>query len=264
MSPHTPSIDPKMNQIQDRSETLGICLVCQNASFSDRFTYAICQFLWPMARFVLRTTVTRKPVIKPRMMVSYRVVVLQLTQCRVGGVVNDYVPFYFSPKTGFTFTIAQENVGLRCPDGAYLRQATDDDRAFFVGRAKHLIQSHLTTYFSDVALNTLATPPTIRHSLAHLKTTVAWRLFDEEPLVADIAEIGYDGVCRWLHDRERPAWQQNRKAQRMAEFLVRDAVPIAELECLVVKTNADGKYARTVLQNSGVNFPVYVKPGCFY
>jgi hypothetical protein len=39
-------------------------------------------------------------------------------QMPCGGVVNDYVAFYFSPLTAFTFTIDRGNVNLRDLDGS--------------------------------------------------------------------------------------------------------------------------------------------------
>ncbi len=51
-----------------------------------------------------------------------------------GGVVNDYVPFYFSPITAFTYAIYFGNVSLTAPDGTPLGKATEDDRVFLVAR----------------------------------------------------------------------------------------------------------------------------------
>lgn len=53
-----------------------------------------------------------------------------------GGVVNDYVPFYFSPITSFAFTIHKRNVPLISPTGQDLGKANGDERIFFVARSK--------------------------------------------------------------------------------------------------------------------------------
>ena len=68
-----------------------------------------------------------------------------------GGVVNDYVPFYFSPLSSFTYTIHRGNVPLISPGGVNLGIAQDEERVFFVCQADDLRNSGLDYCFSDLS-----------------------------------------------------------------------------------------------------------------
>ncbi len=181
-----------------------------------------------------------------------------------GGVVNDYVPFYFSPITSFTFTIHKGNVDLRCPKGEILCKATDDERVFFVCDVEALEGSDLEYCFSDFALNSLAPMPTLESDLNLLSTHVHWDVFDEAPFVAAIAEIGYKGVCRYFHNQESPKERQNRSQKRMAEFLIKESVPLSRIACIVVKTPSMQQDLQQKVTASAWNIPVFVKPGCYF
>lgn len=140
-------------------------------------------------------------------------------------MVNDFVPFYFSPITSFTFTIHEENVPLISPAGASLGMANDDDRLFIVFSVDAIGNSGLDYCFSDYALNSQAPLPSIETDLAKLEEHVHWNVFDEAPYVAAIPEISYAGVCRWFHNMASPSVRRLRSQKRMAEFLIRNAVP---------------------------------------
>lgn len=179
-------------------------------------------------------------------------------------VVNDYVPFYFSPRTAFTYTIYCGNVRLKTFDGGCLGVATQDKRAFFVARADKALDLPTATFFSNVALNSHASDIELESDPGKLETVVNWPLFDEEPLVAAIPEIGYSGVCAYFHDRATPVEHQNRKKERMAEFLVRDAVPLSIFECVVVSNSNAATAVGAMLDAHDVELPVLVNRGCYY
>lgn len=181
-----------------------------------------------------------------------------------GGVVNDYVPFYFSPLTSFTFTIHRENVPLRSPDGQELGMAKDENRIFFVCRADKFVVNGLECCFSDFALNSMAPLPTVEVDLGKLETHVHWDVFDEQPISAKILEIGYDGVCRYFQNAVSPPSRQYRSQKRMAEFLVRGAVPLTEVSCIVAKSDAMRHKLQLVMTGSEWDIPIYSKPGCYF
>lgn len=181
-----------------------------------------------------------------------------------GGVVNDYVPFYFSPITSFTFTIHKGNVSLRSPDGEDLGLANDDDRVFIVFKVDDFRNSGVEYCFSDYALNSRAPLPTTVNDLNKLEEHVHWDVFDEAPYVAKIPEIGYKGVCRFFKNSDSPPNRQLRSQKRMAEFLIRCGVPLNLACCLIAKSAKIGDELMKMMAASQWDIPVYVKPGCYF
>ena len=180
-----------------------------------------------------------------------------------GGVVNDYVAFYFSPVTAFCHTIHQGNVGVVSPDGENLGLSSRDDRIFLVVRVEALYQNNLNICFSDSALNSLAPMPTVEHRFAELPKHVKWSLFDDSPMVANIADVGYQGVCKYFFSRAIPVQYQYRSAARMAELLVKEAVPTYLVECIIAPSPA--VYREVVGLANAFNFrgAIVENAGCF-
>ncbi|WP_317056411.1 DarT ssDNA thymidine ADP-ribosyltransferase family protein [Roseovarius rhodophyticola] len=181
-----------------------------------------------------------------------------------GAVVNDFVPFYFSPITSFTYTIYQQNVPLVAPDGTHLGQACEDDRILFVGRTDRFRGSDLVYCFSDYALNSNAPLPTVETNLDLLEEHVHWDVFDDTPRVAYIHEVGYFGVCKWFHNMASPPNRMTRSPKRMAEFLVQGAVPLQFIDCIIAKNDVMSNKLREIMDASAWNIPIYTKPGCYF
>lgn len=181
-----------------------------------------------------------------------------------GGVVNDYVPFYFSPISSFTYTIHKGNVDLRSPDGDVLGRATDDERIFFVCRISDFANSGATYCFSNLALNTNAPLPQLECDLRNLEDHIDWSVFDEGPTTARIPQLGYDGVCSYFANYASPDRWQNRSQKRMAEFLVKDAVPLTAVSCIIAKTPAMQQSLQSIVDASDWDIPVYANRGCFF
>lgn len=179
-----------------------------------------------------------------------------------GGVVNDCVAFYFSPATSFTFAIHKGNVPVLAPNGTDLGLSQLGDRAFIVCKVATLQQSNLHCCFSDFALNSQALLPTILEDLSQIETHVHWDMFDESPMVAPIPEIGYAGVCRWFFSSTVPRYQQRRE-KRMAEFLVRDSLPLELVECIVVPNQQRQGFLQQQMKDSAYSIPIFNNPGCF-
>ena len=179
-----------------------------------------------------------------------------------GSNVNDFVPFYFSPITKMAYTIHAGNVGLKSPNGESLGSASMDDVAFLAVDSGRLFASGRECWFTDIACNS-AIPPVYVNDPTQLETHVAWPLFDDNPRIAPIPEIGYSGVCRWQHDLDEPVARQQRSKKRMAEFMVKDYLRMDEVSCIVLKTSEHLREVQSWV-TAGANIPVLVKPGCYF
>lgn len=181
-----------------------------------------------------------------------------------GGVVNDYVPFYFSPVTAFCFAIHQRKVELKAPSGETLRKARKEDRCFIVYRADDLIENRdLQTFFSNTSLNNRSIEIEFGNALDDLEKIVSWKLFDDDPMIGKIPEIGYGGCCRWFHNRDTPEEHQDRKQRRMAELLVHESVPLNLASAVVVQCEDDKVFVEGELEKHNIEVPVIIQNGCF-
>jgi hypothetical protein len=181
-----------------------------------------------------------------------------------GGVVNDYVPFYFSPLTSFTYTIHRGNVPLRSPGGADLGVAEDDERIFFVCSVEGMRDGGVECCFSDFPLNSQVPQPSIEQNLDRLEQHVHWGVFDDSPMVASIEELDYVGVCKYFKNYESPLHWQLRSQKRMAEFLVREALPLRYVSCIVAKSPQMRDNLQLKMDASEWNIPIYSNPGCYF
>lgn len=180
-----------------------------------------------------------------------------------GGVVNDYVPFYFSPLTSFTYTIYLGNVPLRGIRGEDLGFARAEDRVFLVCKIAKIASSDLQYCFSDLPLNSGEDLVEIMEDISSLEEHVNWNVFDDYPMIAHINEIGYRGVCKYFQNSAQEAYS-NRSKQRMAEFLIKDALPMEMVECIVVQNKRIGDRIQAILGESRWRTPVYIKAGCYF
>ena len=123
-----------------------------------------------------------------------------------GGVVNDYVPFYFCPITSFSYTINRGNVPVISPLGQPLGNSSWTDRLFIVFNVDDIVKSNLTWCYSNYALNSTAPMPVVLNDIEQLENHIDWSLFDENPIAAAIPEIGYPGCCRYFAQRSHPRY----------------------------------------------------------
>lgn len=183
-------------------------------------------------------------------------------QLPFGGVVNDCVAFYFSPLTSFTCTIHRGNVLVVPPNGGNETTSRLEDRIFLVAKVSNLYRARLRCCFSNYALNSTVPKPVIESDPNLLETHINWAMFDEEPLVGSIPEIGYGGSCKYFFSRDIPRYQL-RKPIRMAEFLVQTAVPLHLFACVVAPNEQRKTVVQQRVQAAGYQLPVFSKPECF-
>ena len=176
---------------------------------------------------------------------------------------NEFVPFYFSPATAMSFTISQGNVIFKSPNGGSLGPGSNEHIVFYVCDPLQVHELGLKYWFTDIACNS-GILPEFQNNIALLEEHISWDLFDDNPKMAHIREIGYNGVCSWFHDRDKPEKYQNRKKKRMAEFLVRDYFPIDLVKCIVTKSDRIRTEVEHWVDVNERNIDVLTKPGCFF
>lgn len=180
-----------------------------------------------------------------------------------GDNINDYLPFYFSPITPMACAIYKKSVPLKNLDGVDLGAANQEDIVFLVSTAEKIANTPIPFWFSDVACNTMAPQPHYLNDITQIENHIEWRFFEEEPKKAYIPEIGYNGVCKWFHDRDDGV-HNNRASHRGAEFMVKDALPMNLVDCIVVNNNDIKNQIETWMQASNFDISVYVNTGCYF
>lgn len=155
-----------------------------------------------------------------------------------GGLIHDFVPFYFAPRSPMLFAINGGRV-----DGCAYKQAdilhfettvervvADNDDIVFYDRNATYGYSEASTDISDLADH------------------VDWNIMTDRPRL--------DGFCKYFQD-SYPNYP-DRLERRMAEFLVKQGV---ELKCMTrigVISEEKAEIVRAILQQNGVELTVDV------
>lgn len=177
--------------------------------------------------------------------------------------VNDFVPFYFSPIHSMAFTTHKGNVRLLDPDNTYLGQADHSNSIFLVSTAESLAASGQEYWFTDVACNS-GLLPTYEQDINKITQHINWAVFraGSQYMTAHIPEIGYNGVCKIFSDH--PDYYPMRNTQRMAEFLLYDALSLDFVQCIIVQNDTVGQKVQDFINQSRFTIPVYVKQNCYF
>lgn len=162
-----------------------------------------------------------------------------------GGTVHDYVPFYFAPRSPMLSAVHNGKVGgctLQQQDIVHLETTVDRVTAGGVP----------FVFFDRNATLAYSKPYT---DLAQLGV-VAWDLLTESPRL--------DGFCKYFQNRHQEERYVDRMERRMAEFLVRDRVPIARFTRVGVCYAEQAQMVTALLQAEGVVLPVEVKSDWYF
>lgn len=149
--------------------------------------------------------------------------------CAPGGVLNDYVPFYFAPRSPMLYAIFQGNV--KEFDG-------DQERIIYaVSTAQAVRDSGLKFIFCN----------------AHPIMAIT-EFFDK---LEDLDKINWAIMMSkyWNDTLDQP----DRKRQRQAEFLIHESFPFILIDELAVKTERAKYAAEKILMEFGTKIEVNIR-----
>ncbi|MFE4373247.1 DUF4433 domain-containing protein [Streptomyces sp. NPDC056835] len=152
-----------------------------------------------------------------------------------GGVVADYVPFYFAPRSPMLYKISKGSV-LTYADG-------QDPLIYLVTTPRRLGAVGCDSVFSDG--NCAADITAIEGDLTLLGSHVDWPVMRLE---------------RWNNTPEDP----DRMRRRMAEFLVHERVPVAAISYLAAQKQSRAEEVRQLMASRGYEFDAVVRPAWYY
>lgn len=162
-----------------------------------------------------------------------------------GGLVHDYVPFYFAPRSPMLMAINGGHV-LGCD----WRQA---DIVHFETTVESVVNRRRFVFYDRNATLAYSTPYT---DLRYLDTAVAWPLFLEAPRL--------DGFCAYWHNKPQQQGYADRMERRQAEFLVHNDVPLDRILRLGVADVAKQALVARILAAGGVKLSVQVMSDWYY
>lgn len=163
-----------------------------------------------------------------------------------GGLVHDYVPFYFAPRSPMLYAIQAGKV-----DGCSWRQAdivhleTTIERATAGGRPFVFYDCNATLAFAEPFTD-----------LAHLDDAVAWDLLTEAPQL--------DGYCKFWQNRNSPDRYTDRMERRQAEFLIKDRLPLDCLTRLGVLDATKQAQVQSLIDVEAFGLQVHVMPSWYF
>ena len=152
-----------------------------------------------------------------------------------GGVVADYVPFYFAARSPMLYVIARGTV----PD--------------YDGGQNQVV--YLVTSVEAVSTHGL------RYVFSDRNAALRYARYADDPQLLD-QHIDWElmEARSWANTLDEP----DRKERRMAELLVHRHVPWQTIHRVVTKDEGLAQHARNVLDSVPVTVPVHVEPGWYF
>ena len=162
-----------------------------------------------------------------------------------GGLVHDYVPFYFAPRSPMLSAIENGRVA-DCPwrQGDIVHLETTVERVVAESVPFVFYDRNATLAFAQAFTD-----------LANLDK-VAWSLLTEDPTL--------DGFCKYWQNRLAVQRHADRMERRQAEFLVHERVPLGRFVRIGVMDENRAAYVRTILAAASVNLLVEVKTDWYF
>ena len=161
------------------------------------------------------------------------------------GVIHDYVPFYFAPRSPMLFTINKGNV----PDCPHRQQ----EIVHFMTTVETVVSNQLPFVFYDYnATLSIATCYSAVRDLAKID----WDLFHEAPCM--------DGYCKYWNSRLDNPKYSLRQETRQAEFLVHKSVPLELMALVGVYDEERAAEVNQIFKEAHVKLQVEAKPEWYF
>jgi hypothetical protein len=151
-----------------------------------------------------------------------------------GGLLNDYIPFYFTP-----FSVMMRNI--RSGRGG-VQQRSNDEIVILVSSLRHIAKLGLTFLFTD--MHAYVRWATYYDNLAHLDK-VDWPLLQARD---------------FRRDENDPV-----KFERyQAEAFIHKHCPVSGLIGIVCHSETGKMSAQSQIEANGLNLPIYVRPDWYF
>ena len=155
--------------------------------------------------------------------------------CGPGGMVGDYVPFYFAPRSPMLFSIKCGNVDGVSPDQR---------------RLVYLVSSTEAT--CDAGLSCVLTDG---------NAGAAFTAFSDDPSdVTAMIDWPLMKARIWRNTPEDP----DRRRRRMAEWLVHEAVPLELISAMAVINAKVREYVAVLADTHGCSPTIAIRPGWYF
>jgi len=150
------------------------------------------------------------------------------------GVLNDYVPFYFAPKSPMLYSISKNNV-----DGF---SGNQKDIIYLVSSVETIVEAKLDFIFTD----------------GHAYEIIS-KFYNK---ISDLNKIDWQlmGATYWNNTEE----DNDRMRRRMAEFLVYQFVPVSCILAIVVQNEKTKSIVELVQNKCNTQIQTLIKPGWYY
>jgi hypothetical protein len=163
-----------------------------------------------------------------------------------GGVIHDYVPFYFAPRSPMLYVNHKKSIANAKPQEDIIHlvtyaQKVQEAKIPFVFYDRHAVVEYASVYSSLADLN-----------------KIDWEIFFEDPLLG-----GYAQYWNNRDDENHPKWA-NRQEIRQAEFLVYHAFPWHLVKGIATIDNQVKNNVENILNEFGITIPVIAKKEWYY
>jgi hypothetical protein len=155
--------------------------------------------------------------------------------CGPGGMVCDYVPFYFAPRSPMMYTIMSGNV-----EGV----STDLSRlVYFVSSTETVYKAGLPCVFSDGNAAVVIT-----------------KFRDDPAMLATHVDLPLMKQMMWNSTLEDP----DRMRRRMAEFLVHERLPLELVAGIAVRSRQVRDIVVSLAGETGKDVKTAIRPGWYF